>query len=105
MRSIFPRADAFVLPSRSEGTPLALLEAMACALPCVATRVGGVPSAGGDGVLLVQAEDPAALAGAINTALTDEATASALSQAALRQAAKFTPEQTDRKSTRLNSSH
>ena len=94
IRSIFHRADAFVLPSRSEGTPLALLEAMACALPCVATRVGGVPSAGGDGVLLVQAEDPAALAGAINTALTDEATASALSQAALRQAAKFSPEKT-----------
>jgi glycosyltransferase involved in cell wall biosynthesis len=35
--------DVFVLPSESEGTPGALLEAMAMKLPCIATRVGNVP--------------------------------------------------------------
>jgi glycosyltransferase involved in cell wall biosynthesis len=61
-------ANIFVLPSRWEGLPVALLEAMGMGLPVVATRVEGVEEVVQDGVqgLLVPPEDPAALAGALS---------------------------------------
>ncbi|MBF0142984.1 MAG: TIGR03088 family PEP-CTERM/XrtA system glycosyltransferase [Magnetococcales bacterium] len=69
------RFDLFVLSSLAEGSPLTVLEAMATALPVVATRVGGVADllAGDDGQLgrLVPAADPAALAAAMGRALAD----------------------------------
>jgi glycosyltransferase involved in cell wall biosynthesis len=66
-------ADAFVLPSRFEGMPLALLEALCAGIPVVATRVGGIEEAteGGARARLVPAEDPAALAEAVGAVEAD----------------------------------
>jgi glycosyltransferase involved in cell wall biosynthesis len=63
---ILMAADAFVMSSKSEGLPMALLEAMAVGVPCVATGVGGIPDLfGNDRGLSVPAEDPLALAEAM----------------------------------------
>jgi peptidoglycan/xylan/chitin deacetylase (PgdA/CDA1 family) len=70
---VLPLFDVFVLPSRTEGIPLALLEAMAAGRACVATAVGGVPEVIQDGVtgVLVAPDDPAALSTAIGALLGD----------------------------------
>ena len=61
------RADVFVLPSRSEGFSNSLVEAMALAMPVIATAVGGNAEAIQDGVsgLIVPAEDALALTSAL----------------------------------------
>ncbi len=61
------RADLFVLPSRAEGLPVALMEAMASGVPVVSTRVFGIPElvVDGEGGLLVPPDDEKALTGAL----------------------------------------
>ena len=65
--SFFESADLLLLPSHSEGLPIALLEAMAASLPVVACPVNGVPEAMSDpeNGRLVPPRDPAALAQAV----------------------------------------
>lgn len=66
--------DVFVLSSRTEGTPIALLEAMAAGVPVVATRVGGVPDVvSDDEAVLVPSERPEAVAAAVTQVLRDGA--------------------------------
>ncbi|KQN40431.1 hypothetical protein ASG37_01060 [Sphingomonas sp. Leaf407] len=64
------RLDGFVLPSDHEGTPVALIEAMAAGLPIVASAVGGIPALVGDAGLLVPRRSPRALAEAIERLAT-----------------------------------
>lgn len=69
---ILPGLDAFALTSRTEGLPLAVIEAMLSGVPVLATRVGGVPEIIRDGEtgLLVPAGDDAALAAQVHRLLT-----------------------------------
>jgi glycosyltransferase involved in cell wall biosynthesis len=69
------RASVYVQPARWEGFGLAVLEAMVCGLPIVATNVSSLPELVADGEtgLLVAPDDPAALARAVEQALADPA--------------------------------
>jgi len=80
----YAMADVLALPSRSEGSPNVVLEAMATGLPIAATAVGGVPELLEDEVtaLLVRSGQPAALAHAIHRLLIDESLALDLSRRA-----------------------
>ena len=82
--SLMTSFDIFVLPSRSEGLPLAILEAMAAGLPIVATNVGGVSEAVQDGKMgfLLPPEEPKALADAIIKLAGDEELRSSLGRLA-----------------------
>ncbi|MFC7387417.1 glycosyltransferase family 4 protein [Sphaerisporangium rhizosphaerae] len=75
-------ADALVSPSRWEGQPLNVQEALRAAKPIVATAVGGVPAMVGDAALLVPPGDAAALREAIARLIADPALAARLSAAA-----------------------
>jgi len=67
IKDLMPKADIFVLPSRSEGMPFALLEAMASGKSVVATNVGGVPEAVVNGYngILVDKDNAEAIANGI----------------------------------------
>ncbi|HEV2370693.1 MAG TPA: glycosyltransferase family 4 protein [Streptosporangiaceae bacterium] len=77
------RADVFVLPSLNENLPLALLQAMAKGLPCIATAVGGVPEVLDSTCgVLVAPGDVAALRAAMTAVAGDPDLAARLGSAA-----------------------
>ena len=86
-RGLLDAADVFVLPSRMEGMPLALLEAMDAGLPVVATRVIGSEEVVDEGRtgLLVRPRDAAALEGALGRLLDDPALRASFGRAGRRR--------------------
>jgi N-acetyl-alpha-D-glucosaminyl L-malate synthase BshA len=85
---LFPLAHVVLLPSELESFGLAVLEGMACGVPAVATRVGGVPELVTDGVdgYLEPPGDIIAQAGKVSTLLLDERLHEKVSAAARKTA-------------------
>lgn len=95
VRDFLSRGDICVLPSRSEGFPLAVVEAMLAGLPVVASGVGGVPEAVCDGEsgLLVPKDDPERLAEALQELIDDPQLRVRMGRRGRHHATQFTDEQ------------
>lgn len=71
MVRLYCRSTLLVIPSLYEGFGFPAAEAMACATPVVATRVGGLPEVVGEAGVLVPSGDPEAMASAVGSLLED----------------------------------
>jgi glycosyltransferase involved in cell wall biosynthesis len=89
LRSILDQSDLFVLPSRTEGLPRAMIEAMARGLPCIGTDVGGIPELLSVSEL-VPKDDPLALAEAIQAIINDPERRCSISSRNTSKAREFT---------------
>ena len=72
LKRLISSADCCVIPSRREGTPVALFECMALGKPVVATRVGGIPDVLPNKELIVTPNDPVALSSKIKMLIENE---------------------------------
>ena len=91
VRAVLDESDLFVLPSHQEGLPRALVEAMARALPCISSTVGGIPELlpADD---LVPPGDSSMLARKIREVLQDRARLQAMSSRNLKRSRDFREE-------------
>jgi glycosyltransferase involved in cell wall biosynthesis len=88
---VLAACDLFVLASKNEGLPIALVEALALGLPVVATAVGGTPEVVTDGLegLLVPPSNPEQLASAIGRLVADPELRVRMSAAATERSGHF----------------
>lgn len=86
VQEILKECDVFVRPSLTEGMPLTVLEAMACSLPIIATRVAGTPEIliNNETGILVDAKDPKQLAKSVLRVIYDNELSRSLGREARR---------------------
>ncbi len=92
LATLLRRADVLAFPSRYEGFGLPLLEAMHAGTPVVAAHNSAIPEVVGDAAVLVDANDAASWADALDQILSDGALAGRLREAGLAQAQQYAPQ-------------
>ena len=88
VRAELDKADIFVLPSRTEGLPRAMIEAMARGLPCIGSNVGGIPELL-DPENMVPSNDAEALANKLQEVIADKEHMVAMSAQNLKRAEQY----------------
>jgi len=86
-----------VMPSTYEGFGLPVLEAMRLGTPVICARASSLPEVAGDAAAWVEPNDEAALAATISRVLVDELLRSRMRAAGISQAARFTWDETARR--------
>ena len=94
---IYQGCEAFVFPTLHEGFGLPVVEAMACGVPVICSRIDPLPEVAGDAALFVDPLDPEDIGRAIVHLLNDPSARSALVQKGHERAKEFTWEATARR--------
>lgn len=99
--ALYTAATLFVFPSLYEGFGLPPLEAMACGTPVICSRASSLPEVTGHAALLVDPTDVETLAAAMRSVLEDQALRVEMREKGLKQAARFSWEETARQTLRV----
>jgi glycosyltransferase involved in cell wall biosynthesis len=99
--AIYTLADLFLYPSRMEAFPIPVTEAMACGAPIITSCANGLEEIAGDAALLVDPENTAAIAEAIQRILEDINLRSSLSTKALARSSQFSWEKCARETLEI----
>jgi glycosyltransferase involved in cell wall biosynthesis len=97
LTALYRAAAALVMPSTYEGFGLPVLEAMRLGTPVICARASSLPEVAGDAAAWVEPNDEAALAATISRVLVDELLRSRMRAAGISQAARFTWDETARR--------
>ncbi len=89
-QDLYRQASMVVLPSFDEGFGIPALEAMTMGVPVIAANRGALPEVVGDAGLLVDPDDPATIADAMNRVLSDSALRRRMTEAGVARAARYT---------------
>jgi glycosyltransferase involved in cell wall biosynthesis len=87
--AVYTLADLFLYPSNLEAFPIPVSEAMACGVPVVTSETNGLREIAGQGAVLVDPTDPAAIAAAVRELLLDRPRLAAVGQAGLERAKRY----------------